>query len=657
MWFRRRKRCSSPDVLSSLMQHTREFIVCFEFAEPIDVADTGEALNTLLRDAVVVEASVPLARFLGFENRADLIGKHMMDLLSGDVPAWFVDYGQDVEDRGFEDMERVVDIPIGDGRVSHARIYMQNIIENGFLLRQWVTLRDVTAETRRKRDLETSERTKSLALQAADLHTFSVDFSIGAVAVDTAGLGDIPSEAKSFDEWAALIDPADFAAANAQLEAFRRNDLEALHLIFRVTNRDLIPRWVEVWGRATARDADGRATGVAGVYRDTTEARELESKLRSVQRLETLGMLAGGIAHDFNNLLMTILGSTELVRVTPAELPRALDQIEAASQQASELCSQMLSYAGKGGAPVESLDLVDLSHGILDLLKISVGRNVTLDLHAVDPVWVQGDASQLRQVVMNLVQNAAEAHADGPGDVRVEVGRVAYEDDWASRFHLGVDLEPGEYGYIQVDDSGVGMAAEAQEHLFDPFYTTKFAGRGLGLAVVLGVVRGHRGGILVESEIGEGTRIRVVIPSGEAPVDVPKVIGPKRSHEIRGRALVVDDERAVLRTIKLMLESFGLEVETAEGGAEAVERLIARDGAFDVILMDMTMPQVDGPAAATRILELYPDSRIILTSGFTGNDVPVGLEGRVQFIQKPYRIDALAQVVASVMRNATPSPA
>ncbi len=256
-----------------------------------------------------------------------------------------------------------------------------------------------------------------------------------------------------------------------------------------------------------------------------TKQRQLEAQVRHVQKLESLGVLAGGIAHDFNNLLAGIMGNAGLALRDLGDLGPAADrvrQLQAAAVRASELTGQMLAYSGKGTFLVEAVDLSRLAREMASLLTASVSKKAELVLHLeADLPAIEGDATQLRQVVMNLLTNASDALEDRPGTIRVRTGGMTVDRGYLAATYLDEDLPAGPYVFCEVSDTGCGMDRDTVARIFDPFFTTKFTGRGLGLATVLGIIRSHRGAIRVYSEPGMGTRVRVLFPATEQTAEAP----------------------------------------------------------------------------------------------------------------------------------------
>jgi PAS domain S-box-containing protein len=380
--------------------------------------------------------------------------------------------------------------------------------------------------------------------------------------------------------------------------------------------------FAEVRGRTLYQQ--GKPTRVA-VIRDVTERRRVEAdralaeRVRDAQKLESLAVLVGGVAHDFNNILAVITNAIAQAKREAGAGPDSaahLHTIELATQRAADLCRQMLAYAGKAELAREAVDLSALVGEMSGLLEVSIAKRVTLARElASDLPPLIGDPTQIRQIVMNLVLNAAEAVAGSQGRVLVATTVGTYEAQAFARSRAGGDLKAGQYVVLEVRDNGVGMDAPTIAQMFDPFFTTKLAGRGLGMAAVLGIVRGHAGAIDVESSPGVGTRIRVFFPATVA--DAPRAsLGPGADRGGQGVVLLVDDEESVRRSTRLLLEHLGFEVIVACDGVEAVEAFRAESGRIGAVLLDLTMPRMDGLATLTELRRIAPQVPVVLTSGY-----------------------------------------
>lgn len=398
------------------------------------------------------------------------------------------------------------------------------------------------------------------------------------------------------------------------------------------------------------------------ILRDSSERRRAEderlkflSQIQQTQKLESLGVLAGGIAHDFNNLLMAVLGHADLaLDALPAasDAREDLAEIRRAAQRATELCKQMLAYSGKGRFVIQPVDIQRVVEDMLHMLRVSMSKSAILKLNfAPNLPHVDADASQLRQVVMNLVVNASEAIGERSGVITISTGAMDCDRAYLSEAWLDEQLPEGMYVFLEVADTGAGMDAETRGRIFDPFFTTKFTGRGLGLAAVLGIVRGHRGAIKVYSELGRGSTLKVLFPSSQRAEEREPVSPVRGVYQGKGTVLLVDDDESVRAVGRKMLERVGFSVVTAADGAEAIARF--RERADDIIcaIVDLTMPHVDGAETFRELRRMRPGVRVILSSGYNEQDVTQRFVGKglAGFIQKPYQLSTLVAVLKDVL--------
>ncbi len=390
--------------------------------------------------------------------------------------------------------------------------------------------------------------------------------------------------------------------------------------------------------------------------RAEADRRRLEGQLQHSQRLESLGRLAGGIAHDFNNILMAILGHAELAQ---AELPPGsparedLQEIANAAHRAAELCRQMMAYSGRGHIQAEAVDLVELIGNMVHLLSSVISKKILLNLNLEKNLpSVLGDPSQIDQVVMNLVLNASEAIGERSGVITISAGAMECTRDYLRSTYLDEDLPAGLYVTLEVSDTGVGMSRETLGRLFEPFFSTKAGGRGLGLAAVLGIVRAHKGAIKVYSEPGRGTTFKVLFPAAAAEETLrQEQVEIASGWRGEGTILLVDDEETIRALGKRMLETLGFDVITAADGREAVELYRTRSRDIRVVLLDLTMPHMNGEETFRELRRLDTGVRVILSSGYMENDVASRFAGKglAGFIQKPYTLTALAERLRLVL--------
>jgi signal transduction histidine kinase/CheY-like chemotaxis protein/predicted hydrocarbon binding protein len=388
------------------------------------------------------------------------------------------------------------------------------------------------------------------------------------------------------------------------------------------------------------------------------ERRKVQVKLLHAQKLESLGVLSGGVAHDFNNLLVGILGNAGLAMqaLPPDSAAREiLRDIETAATRAAELTHQLLAYAGKGPFNVQPVDLSRLVEEMGNLLSSAVSKNAKLVYRLESGLpTVEADGTQIRQVVMNLITNASEAIGNSAGTISVTTGQVDADRNELGDSQLGAQLPEGRYVFFEVTDDGHGMHPATQARIFDPFFTTKFTGRGLGLAAVLGIVRAHRGAIRVISAPGKGTTMRVLLPGADAaaaaPAKSPGRVEPAAGATRTGRVLVVDDEETVRTVARRVLESRGFPVRTADGGVSAIQMVREDPQAVDIVLLDMTMPDMSGAVTLDELLRIRPDLPVVLSSGYSQSDaMPARMPAAAGFIQKPYRPNDLVEAIRKAL--------
>ncbi len=383
---------------------------------------------------------------------------------------------------------------------------------------------------------------------------------------------------------------------------------------------------------------------------DLTERKRLEAQVLHAQKLESLGVLAGGIAHDFNNLLVAILGNADLARTDLPPGSQAADylvDIETAARRAADFCRQLLAYAGKGRYQVELCDLNALCAELGRILEVTVSKRARLHYElATELPAVEADAAQLRQVVMNLITNASEALGAEGGTITIRTGARSCDAAYLAMVQ-GAELVPGSYVFLEVVDTGSGMSEETRARLFDPFFSTKFTGRGLGMAAVFGIVRAHHGGIEIESALGRGTRVTILLPPKHGTVGVRAQL--PATVKGGGVVLLVDDEETVRTVGRRMLERLGYRVILARDGAEALEQLRGHPEIFCVVL-DLTMPVLDGVEAFAALREIRPTLPVILSSGYSEQEVASRFSGEPQalagYLQKPYQLHAVQEVMA-----------
>ncbi|MBI5866256.1 MAG: PAS domain S-box protein, partial [Planctomycetes bacterium] len=400
----------------------------------------------------------------------------------------------------------------------------------------------------------------------------------------------------------------------------------------------------------------GKFVGAVLVFSDISarrrveqERRKLEAQVSQSQRLESLGLLAGGIAHDFNNILVGVLGNACLAQEEVGEdspvRPR-LQRIVNAGQRASRLVHQILAYAGQARPDLQSVALNDQVREVLEFMRPSLPERVSLKT-CFEPELppVHADEGQLEQVLTNLLLNAVEAVGDKAGRVTVSTHSVTLTREAAVRDFAGQEIEPGPFVGLEVTDSGCGMTPEVLARIFDPFFSGKKRGRGLGLAVIRGIVRSHGGGIQVASAPNKGTRFEILLPQCQAR-DVQETLDrtpAPASSAGRRTILVIDDESDVCEVVSAVLEPRGTVVLTTQSGREGIELFRAHSQEIDVVLLDVTMPEMSGIEVLVELRKIRPDVRVVLSSGYVQADLASDEIARTAtgFLHKPYTIDGL----------------
>jgi PAS domain S-box-containing protein len=421
----------------------------------------------------------------------------------------------------------------------------------------------------------------------------------------------------------------------------------------------------DFWGHLTGTrfdNTDGSMRDQIIVISDITErklAEEekklLEQQLQQAQKMESLGVLAGGIAHDFNNILTVILGHCYMAREavgSKQDYKTIFQQVESAANRAADLCRQMLTYSGRTEFVRTRLKIWLLVDEVVNILKSAIGKNVTitLDLKADIPDS-EGDSGQIQRIVMNLIINAAEAIGDENGTINVVLSKTVFAVDQTEPDTFGTIIHAGSYACLEVADTGCGMDEETQKRIFEPFYTTKFTGRGLGMSAIRGIVKSHNGALQLTSTPGVGTTFKVYFPLSEATDDVATApLEPTQSEKVDGTILLVDDEEILRKMGTDLLGALGFSTITAQHGREALEIYRDRGCEIDVILLDLIMPVMGGIEAYHVLRKIDPTVPIVICSGYAAESVlgVIHNDERAGFVQKPYKPEELRDVIVRV---------
>jgi len=407
---------------------------------------------------------------------------------------------------------------------------------------------------------------------------------------------------------------------------------------------------------------------------ESEERQIVSERMAEMQKLETIGVLAGGIAHDFNNLLVGVMGNAELAMLEEPHDGKQqyhLGQVVKSAHRGADLVRQMLAYSGQGQISMGQQNFNDLIRDVAELLSTVVGKQIRLNQFLMNDLPdIYGDKNQLTQLIMNLITNAAEAMQGKSGEIllRTDVCQLSRQD--IASMYMPDHVKEGEFILIEVNDSGCGMSAQTQARIFDPFFTTKDTGTGLGLAALLGIVRSHGGTLSLKSELNKGSCFSIYFPqladsqqAGSQKIDDQKSEYPEVSgdfmakSDLHGVVLVVDDEDAVRDVARRMLENEGIQVMTARNGVEAVSTFRKHANKISLVLMDLTMPEMDGEQAFHAIQTIKKDATIILSSGFPESKAAERLRcfGLAGFVCKPYTRSVLLNEISRLSPAGMPA--
>ncbi len=466
---------------------------------------------------------------------------------------------------------------------------------------------------------------------------------------------------KTVDAWLNGLHPEDKESAVAASQAALNGEQE-FNTVFRVLHPDGTVKHLK--GNAIViRSSDGTAERMIGVNQDITEKirlaeerQELENQFISAQKLESLGILAGGIAHDFNNILAIIIGYCSLTKMDYEDAEKHIPEIEKAAERAAALCRQMLAYAGKATLTWTQVNLWMLVDEMVAMLKTTVQKNVVIrpELGADIP-FIMGDASQLRQVVMNLIINAAEAIGDAEGEVHVLLTKAEIKAEHSERDHSGKIIPVGRYICFEVTDNGCGMDDATRSKIFDPFYTTKFTGRGLGMSAVLGIIKAHNGALQLETQPGHGTTFKFYLPVqlSESEAVEARHNAVSLAWHGSGTILLAEDEEQVKLIATELLQKLGFTVLCAANGKEALELYQQNAAEITLVMTDMGMPVMNGYELFYKLKQLDPQLPIIISSGFGDGEIDskIPREEIAGMINKPYNFEHLREVLRKASRS------
>ncbi len=615
------------------LRHERQDVAAM--ARDIIMEYMTEAVIVVDRAERIIDLN-GIARKLAGIGRTDVAGARAAHIIG-----WWPDLqanDQTVGPRRITDLELQVN--------DQLRIYQVAAIPlrfNETLVGTLVTLNDATdAQMTQLALRESEERFKSLS-ENAPVIIFSLDENGRVNYVNPAWQAILghPRVEVAGKALVAFIDEEDRTKVDQAFNQLVQGDLKAAEISIRVIHQNGSTRLFHAIA-ATNCTIEGRITGIIGLARDITEEKELQKQLFQSQKMEAIGTLAGGIAHDFNNLLMGIQANTSLIRIDAADNARVskkVARIEEQIQSGAALTRQLLGYARKGKYSVSIFDLNGL---IRDALNVVHRTNKGIVIHSrltEEPALIQADQGQIELVLLNLFLNAIDAMPGG-GELTVST-------------RSGDAMKPGQI-LLQVSDTGIGMDKATRGRIFEPFFTTKELGQGtgLGMASVYGVVKNHGGDIEVASEPHKGTRFTIILPSAEPATDQ---CGRPSSKEVQGASggniLLVDDEPLILKYCHELIGSLGYAVVSAQDGAEAVERFKQDPQGFDLVILNMVMPGMDGVQLFETLEKIDPDIKVIITTGCAVDDRVSNLTagGRHGCLQKPFGRADLARMIQQVL--------
>jgi len=428
----------------------------------------------------------------------------------------------------------------------------------------------------------------------------------------------------------------------------------------KILKKDASIRWVEISGAKIEWEGQPATlnfvTDITERKRAEEEKLELVQQLNQAQKLESLGVLAGGIAHDFNNILAVIVGNCFLAKMNPDEAEKNITSIEKASERAAELCRQMLAYAGKAQFVSAQVNMTTLADEMVKMLKATINQNVVINSSLPSDIpTIKADASQLRQIIMNLIINASEAIGEAQGQILVSLAKKTVKARQKEKDHLGNVIASGLYVCLEVSDTGCGMDDETQRRIFEPFYTTKFTGRGMGMSAVLGIITAHKGALQLFSQPGRGTTIKVYLPvqTGDFTGDESLQQVASVQWQGSGSILLVDDEELIILTANAMLNALGFKVIEASNGKDALEKYQKNAGDITLVVTDIGMPVMNGYELFRELKKLNPLLPIIISSGFGDEAVTsrIPREDIAGMVSKPYRFDQLRDVLKGVVEG------
>jgi PAS domain S-box-containing protein len=607
----------------------------------------------------ILEANQTMVRMLGYPDRESLLQVNALELYVNpeDRKRWLALLERERIVKNFEAQFRRY-----DGTVIWVRNGAKVIHdEEGHLLYFEGRLEDITEYRRMEEELRESERRYRLLAENVTDIIWTMDLNLRLTYVSpsvTLALGYSAEEVMNLGV-EKILTPTSLQIAIKTLEeelseenAGRRKPFRSRTMELEFIRKDGAMIWTETKANLLY-GSDGRPIGILGVTRDITERKKLEMQFLQAQKMEALGRLAGGVAHDFNNLLTAIIGNADLLllKLNPNNPDyEKVKLIKETGMRAAHLAQQLLAFSRRQVMEPVILDLNSLIQEMGKMFTRLLGEDIECHFN-LDPELklVKADPGQIEQVILNLVVNAGDAMPDG-GSLTITTGNVFLDREYC---YLHPDVTPGEYALIAISDTGCGIPPDVIEHIFEPFYTTKPSGSGLGLSTVYGIVKQLGGHISVYSDVGQGTTFKIFLPiieggiSEESPKGVAQEPMPKGNETI----LIVEDEDAVRDLIVVILKGLGYKVFSASCVEEAQGMMRDCEGTIDLLLSDIVLPDGRGPDLAVKLKKIYPELKVIFMSGYAGERLGgVDIE-EVHFLSKPFTVSTLASKVREILSS------
>ncbi len=648
---------ASEERYREFLRQSTEGMWRYELEQPIPIdLPEDEQIELFYRYAYLAECNDVLAKMYGYERAADLIGARLNDTSACDDPnniaslRNFIRSNYRIADAEFREPDRA-------GNIHYFLNNFVGIVENGKLVRAWGSQRDITQQKLfHERLRESEEKYRSLFEDSKDVIFISTPqgrfLDINQAGVELFGYS-------SREELLAADIARDlYIDARDRLHVMRLLEERGFIKDFEARAKRKDGRSIIVLETTTAvYNAQGEVVAYRGILRDVTEQRALEEQLRQAQKMESVGTLAGGMAHDFNNILSIILGYLQAIEhpdTVPEQRTRNIEAIRRAVERGASIIRQLLTFARKQGGEIMSIDVNDTITDLSPLLQETLPKSIRLEVRLTSPdAIVRADENQFQQALLNLCLNAKDAIlATGRdhGILQIETERV----DGRAIEHRFPNLESKEYIRISVKDTGVGMDEHARQRMFEPFFTTKPPGKGtgLGLAVVYGVVKTHKGCIDVESELGKGTNVMLYLPL-ESQEQSHESNNERRQSDPMPAILLVEDEEMLLDLLSTFLKDHGFRTFRARDGEEAVKIYAEHQQEIAVVLSDMGLPKLGGWEAFQKMKEINPNVKSILASGYLDPKLREEMirAGAVDFIQKPYVPEIILERIRDIIEK------